>query len=348
MSITFENVKLVRAYLDRQHFRFSGKTPADFWRSVKSVGWAQVGKQFVLPDEIIGDQTGVWFDGHGDVVQYNKQGDLPQWQENVAKLCSENNYLLLALGCALAGPLLELLNIPGLGVHLYGDSTTGKTTALRVATSVWGSPKFMLSWRTTVNGLEIQAASRSSTLITLDESHMIEPKALDASIYLLLNGGGKSRMNRDASARELWRWFVCVLSSGERSIETHLGTGHIDHKVGQGLRIIDVPVVGKFGLFDDLHDSPNDTQDGSVFANKLREASAEYYGHAGPLFVQHLIDELPKLSLQAGLADVMGLMADQENPLGDQEKRVARAFAVAVLAGELAIKWGILPLSAGG
>ena len=78
-------------------------------------------------------------------------------------------------------------------------------------------------------------------------------------------------MNKDASARELWRWFICVLSSGERSIETHLGVGHIDHKVGQGLRVVDVPVTGKFGLFDDLHGAA----DGSVFADELRDASAE-------------------------------------------------------------------------
>jgi len=133
----------------------------------------------------------------------------------------------------------------------------------------------------TVNGLEIQAASRSSTLITLDESHMIEAKALDASVYLLLNGVSKARMNKDASAREVARWRVCVLSSGERSIESHLGVAHIDHKVGQGIRIIDVPVTGKFGLFNQLHGSSN----GSVFADKLRDAAAKDYGHAGPLFV---------------------------------------------------------------
>ena len=70
-------------------------------------------------------------------------------------------------------------------------------------------------------------------------------------------------------------------------------------------------------------------------------------GHAGPLFVQHLINELPRTWLQAGLVDVMGLLAEKENPLSDQEKRVARSFALAALAGELAIKWGILPWDVG-
>jgi putative DNA primase/helicase len=247
------------------------------------------------------------------------------------------------LSCAFAGPLLEPLNVSGLGVHYFGDSTTGKSTALAVATSVWDSPKFMLSWRTTVNGLEIQAASRSSTIVTLDESNMIEAKALDASVYLLLNGVSKARMNKDTSARELAHWRICVLASGERSIKAHLGVAHNDHKVGQGIRIIDVPVRGKSGLFDDLHGSST----GSVFADKLRDASAKFYGHPGPLFVQHLINELPRISLPAGVTDIMGRLADKDNPLNPQEVRVARSFALIALAGELAVKWGVMPWAIG-
>jgi len=343
VSVLYSNRNLVRTYLDIQHLRFNPQTPADFWTSVKSVGWAPLPTRFVLPEEIIGKQDGVWFDGKGDVVQYDKAGKLDQWKSEVAAPCSGNDYLLLALSCAFAGPLLEPLNIPGLGLHYFGDSTTGKSTALAVASSTWGSSKYLLSWRMTVNGLEIQAASRSSTLITLDESHMIEAKALDASVYLLLNGVSKARMNKDASAREVARWRVCVLSSGERSIESHLGVAHIDHKVGQGIRIIDVPVTGKFGLFNQLHGSSN----GSVFADKLRDAAAKDYGHAGPLFVTKLIDNLPGVSLQAGLTDILNQIDDKDNPLSDQEKRVARSFALIALAGELAIKWGVLPWTMG-
>jgi hypothetical protein len=47
VSITYPYVKLVRAYLDNEHFRFSDKTPGDFWQSVKSVGWTPVGERFV-------------------------------------------------------------------------------------------------------------------------------------------------------------------------------------------------------------------------------------------------------------------------------------------------------------
>ena len=134
VSVLGWNVKYIREYLDRQHLNFSvHKSPDDFWTSVKVVGWAPIGERFVLPHEIIGRQTGVWFSGKNDIAQYKKSGNFADWKKLVAKPCKDNSYLILALSCGFAGPLLEPLNIPGLGVHYFGDSTTGKSTSLAVA-----------------------------------------------------------------------------------------------------------------------------------------------------------------------------------------------------------------------
>jgi uncharacterized protein (DUF927 family) len=41
------------------------------------------------------------------------------------------------------------------GFHLRGASSSGKTTALNAAASVWGDPdNYTRLWRSTVNGLE--------------------------------------------------------------------------------------------------------------------------------------------------------------------------------------------------
>lgn len=62
VTVLREHVDDIRQYLDREHLRFSSqKTPDDFWTSVKVVGWASVGKQFVLPHQIIGQQNGVCY-----------------------------------------------------------------------------------------------------------------------------------------------------------------------------------------------------------------------------------------------------------------------------------------------
>jgi putative DNA primase/helicase len=170
---------------------------------------------------------------------------------------------------------------------------------------------------------------------------MIPPKDLDAGIYLLANGVAKSRMTKEIAPRELSRWRVCVISSGERSIESHLAAMKIDHKAGQGIRIADVPVTGSYGIFEDLHGRT----DGAAFADELRGAAAQYYGVAGPLFVERLIDELSSgLSLSTRLAETMPRFGDDLNA---QETRVARGFGIAALAGELAIEWGIVPWEKG-
>ena len=245
----------------------------------------------------------------------------------------------------LYGPLLELSNIQSIGFHLYGDSTSGKTTALAAAASVWGSPSLILAWRSTTNGLEIQASGRSSTLIALDESHMIEAKMLDASIYLLANGVSKTRMNKDIAAREVSRWRVCVLSTGERSIESHLAAAKIDHKVGQGIRIADVPVSGQFGLFNDLHGRRTAASSLTRYGRPPRNTT----GTPGPCFCQRLIDTGPPESgALAQMLSHFGKDKDgKDQDLSAQEQRVARGFALVALAGELATAGKIVPWQEG-
>jgi hypothetical protein len=66
----------------------------------------------------------------------------------------------------------------------------------------------------------------------------------------------------------------------------------------------------------------------------------KHYGHAGPLFVEELIKRYANLKLPTRLDAMLQAFG---TPLSAQDMRVARSFAVAALAGELAIEWGILP-----
>lgn len=50
-----------------------------------------------------------------------------------------------------------------------GDSSSGKTTALKVAASVFGGASYLQRWRTTDNALEAIAAQHCDGLLILDE-----------------------------------------------------------------------------------------------------------------------------------------------------------------------------------
>lgn len=324
----FNDKKAVLRYVAEQ-------VPSARMRAASVTGWS--GDAFVLPNAVIGADD-IWFQASGRTAPYANGGTFDGWRE-LAALAPGNPLLMLAFSAALAGPLLGPLNIDGGGAHIYGDSSSGKTTALHGAVSVWGGPAFKRTWRATANGLEGTGSLHSDTLLALDELGEIDPKSLYEAAYALINGTGKTRANRHGEARQASRWRVFLLSTGELTIAARMSAGGIEAKAGQELRILDVPVSGKYGLFDNLHGRAS----GAALSDEVRNLAARHYGHAGPRFVTELV-----AALRSGLN-----LADELQPLLErfgvegQERRAARTFAICGLAGELAVRWHIVPWKSG-
>lgn len=60
---------------------------------------------------------------HGvSLWSYQPNGELTDWQQNIARYAVGNSRLCLALGASFAAPLLSLLNEESGGFHLMGDS----------------------------------------------------------------------------------------------------------------------------------------------------------------------------------------------------------------------------------
>ncbi|VWD17291.1 DUF927 domain-containing protein [Burkholderia contaminans] len=313
----------------------AAQMPAARMRAASITGWS--GDAFVLPDIVIG-AADIWFQASGRTAPYASAGTFNTWRD-LAALAIDNPLLMLAFSAAFAGPLLGKLNIDGGGVHIYGDSSSGKTTALHAAVSVWGGPAFKRTWRATANGLEGTGSLHSDTLLALDELGEIDPKSLYEAAYALINGTGKTRANRHGEARQASRWRVFLLSTGELTIAGRMSAGGIEAKTGQELRILDVPVQGKFGLFDDLRGRST----GAALSDEVRNLAAQHYGHAGPRFVEALVQALKSgMNLSNELQPILeGFGVD------GQERRAARTFAICGLAGELAARWKIVPWESG-
>ncbi|WP_144142645.1 DUF927 domain-containing protein [Paraburkholderia sp. BCC1884] len=314
----------------------AAQIPSVRMRAASVTGWNR--DAFVLPHTVIGADD-IWFQASGRTAPYATAGSFDDWKD-LAALASGNSLLMLALSAAMAGPLLGPLNIEGAGIHIYGDSSTGKTTAEIAAVSVWGGPHFKRTWRATANGLEGAGTLHSDTLLALDELGEIDPKSLYEAAYALINGTGKTRANRHGEAKAAARWRVLLLSTGELTIAARMIAGGFEAKAGQELRILDVPVQERYGLFEDLHDRAS----GSALSDEIRNKSAQHYGHAGPMFVEALI-----LALRDGLplADELHAITERMNATEGQERRAARTFALCGLAGELAARWNVVPWAAG-
>jgi Domain of unknown function (DUF927) len=108
---------------------------------LQRTGWHVVKGQpvFVHPTGALGAPTGeiVRFEG-GPQSPYAHAGTLEEWQSSVGALIGRHSRLVLLCSAAFAGPLLYLIGHEGGGIHVHGESTTGKTTAVRAAASVWG------------------------------------------------------------------------------------------------------------------------------------------------------------------------------------------------------------------
>lgn len=300
-------------------------------------GWHANGRAFVLPTRTIGPDAVRFQSETANAGRFSEGGKLVQWRHQVASMCRENPLLILAVSCAFTGPLLlraKQQEQGGAGLHLVGDSSQGKSTALQVAASVWGPPGFVGTWRATSNGLEGAAAGQNDTLLILDELSECEPKEAGAIVYLLGNGTGKQRAARTGAARETMRWRVMCLSSGERTLGAHMAEGGREPNAGQEARLLDVPATTRaHGLFDELHGRA----DGRAFADELKRTTAEQFGHAGPAFVERLITDTQ--DLPALYAETRSLPQFQT---GDGvESRTAGWFALMAMAGELATEYGI-------
>ncbi|MTW22625.1 DUF927 domain-containing protein [Allochromatium palmeri] len=304
-----------------------------------TTGWHCDNMVFVLPNKIIGDRDVRFQSESLHVEEFRQTGTFEQWRDEIAKYCSGNPMLILSISATLASPMLKLVNMNQGGLHFFGDSSIGKTTALLMASSCWSDAKFMRTWRATANGIEGAAALVNDNTLILDEISEADPRDVGEIVYSVGNGVGKIRSNRYGNSRPVKNWRVMLLSSGERTLSTTMAEGGKHVKTGQEVRLIDIPCQREYGLFDTLHGF----QSGRELADALKANATLHHGHAGPQFLEKLIaddrDYAKELEQIAARSDFKSEIS--------VEGRAAKIFALIALAGELAIEWNIVPWISG-
>ncbi|MCK0510158.1 DUF927 domain-containing protein [Aromatoleum buckelii] len=311
------------------------RTPNKRIRCALQVGWC--GSVFVLPDAVIGPRADdvIFQSGERSHDEHGQAGTLERWRDEIAARAVGNPLFLLALSAAFAGPLLKRTNTEGGGLHFVGISSTGKTTILEAACSVWGGPGYRRSWRATANGMEGAAALFNDCLLALDEISECDPREVGAIVYSLGNGRGKQRASRTGAARSVTRWAAFIVSTGERTIGTTMMEGGHRAKAGQAVRLLDIPAVRRFGCFDELHGFPS----GTALSDAIKRAASQQHGRAGRAFLERLThDERDMAEL---LERIKRLSPFNPPDAEGQDKRAASRFALLALAGELATEYGI-------
>lgn len=255
---------------------------------------------------------------------FRSAGTLAGWKEAVISLKDYPAATMPMYG-ALAVPLLRALKAPSSVLDIYGRSTRGKTTALRIGASVWGDPgedsPLIGSWRTTMLSIEYRLHIGNGLPAILDDTRTAAEGLVDQVLYQVSQGRGKARGGGWANSLP---WQTILLSTGEQSALSmcaHEGASARVMSMGE-------PPFGTGGT------------DSARAADLVRAGIEVHHGVAGPAFVEKL--------RTTDVAELRQEWAKLTVPLlgeSDISARRARNLAVLALAASLAYEWGIVPFA---
>jgi len=148
---------------------------------------------------------------------FSQTGNLEKQLELIRFLLAHPHALLVAV-TGLVPPLLRIIGAPSFTLDISGRSTTGKTTALKVAASFWGNPQILVSpWNATRIFIEKLTAFLCDTPIFLDDSQESSQDAIQKVLYSIANEAGRGRAN-PAGVQKIRRWKTVLLSTGEQPV----------------------------------------------------------------------------------------------------------------------------------
>ena len=303
-------------------------------RCVQKTGWHN--GVFVLPNETLGESGElILLQSLHEPAAMRTAGTLDGWRDGVAALCAGNSRPTLAVAAAFAAPLLDITGDESGGLNFKGQSSTGKTTVLNAAVSVWGGPDFLQRWRATTNGLEATAQTHNDALLCLDELAQVDAYEAGEAAYMLANGAGKQRAQRNGLAKPKASWRVLFLSAGEIGLAQHMSEAGRTTRAGQEIRLADIPADAGagHGVFENLHGYPN----GAGLADAIKTAARTHYGHPAREYLRALV-AMNRDALRERLRTLRADFTRETLPdnADGQAQRVCDRFALIAAGGELA------------
>jgi hypothetical protein len=295
-------------------------------------GWVDDKKmdQFVLGDQLI-TATGVEYNPPssktaGYIKKFKPTGSKERSKEILDFYNQDGMELQQLTVCAGFGTILmPLTGLYSLGIHLYGETGGGKTTAMYTGTAIWGEPRGLTGTKSdTPNSRMNLAEVMHNMLLNTDEMTNILGRHASDYAYQLSEGTQKNRMagggNYERARGKPWR--LIAVSSGNISMYAQMAMAKGDTKA-EMQRLLELRV-------DDM---PKVDVDPFVSA-KLFADVQDNYGHFGPEFVQYVIQNRDSIE-----ADYEKIKAKLDKAAGlDQKNRFWSGGCSAILTGALAAK----------
>ena len=302
LAVTSENAKYLVRYLNDVEALNNDDIPLR--QSSSKLGWHG--------DDFLPYESPIIFDGDSRFKSIfeaiHEHGSEDVWLEHVKAIRKtgriEAKFLLAA---SFASVLVKLLGTLPFFVDLWGETEGGKSVSLMLACSVWANPdesQYIGDFKTTDVALETKSDMLNNLPMMLDDTSKTSAKIRDnfeGIVYDLCSGKGKSRSDKDLGIRRENRWKNCILTNGERPLQSYVNQG------GAINRILEVECGAN--VFED----PQNT------ANILKRN----YGFAGKRFVE-IIKAL-------GTDTVKEIYRDFCKKLFDTDKMQKQSISLAVV-----------------
>lgn len=215
-----------------------------------------VGRLGYIGDEGFSPYVGeLTFDGEQNYSHIFKairsQGDYERWKKTAIDCRDKSLTARIVLAASFASALVAPLGGLPFFVHLWGvDSGTGKTVALMLAASVWGSPEmgeYIQTFNSTEVGHEKTAAFLNSLPFLIDELQLSKDSHGRSrfDVYRLAQGVGRTRGTKTGGIERTPTWRNTILTTGESPIVSgSAGAGAVN-------RVIDIECTAENVVIED-------------------------------------------------------------------------------------------------
>nr|WP_210133555.1 DUF927 domain-containing protein [Staphylococcus sp. GDY8P197P] len=242
---------------------------------------------------------------------FKTKGTLQDYSDTVFKQVKNSPMAMMVVYASLGSILLNDFDVEPFIEDISGKTSTGKTTVLKVGSSVWGTNDLISEWNTTKVNVERKASMMNSFPLIYDDTRKAPVYQLADIVYQFSGGRSKGRGNIHSIDVEK-TWKNILISTGETSI-----VEYDNGKGGMGARVIT------------LQDNPfNDDVD----LNALYDGLENNYGHLGLSFIEQY--EKHKAEYKESFKGHAKLFVEKA---GDNEvmQRLGRPFALLQTSAEI-------------
>lgn len=246
-------------------------------KASEQMGWCEAG--FLLGNEFIGSSSlSLVSSDKGEeqfAKHYTSKGDIQSWL-NMIEAIKRYPKIIAGVYASFASPLIGLFDAKPFIFEWSGETSKGKTTAQKIAASVWGKPNengILKRWNSTPVAIERAASLTNHVPLFLDDTKQANPKYIATSVYHLAGGQGKNRGSINGM-QTTKNWSNVIFSTGEQKITSFSRDG------GSAARVFNLDGL-PFGAAND------ETYN---LVRKIERNLKKHYGSAGKMFIQYILN----------------------------------------------------------